>query len=253
MLKSLKVLKDEVKNLSLEDKVKWLDQQAGDERKGVQTLIKSIEKAIQKEKDELERLASLTQYESQLRKEGYDLIAGIDEVGRGPLAGPVVACAVILRAHDTFLGINDSKKVSLKNRLRLFEEIDEKALAVAFGQASPQEIDDLNILEATKLAMKRAVEALDVQPDFLMIDAVSLDLNIPQMGIIKGDEKSMTIAAASIMAKVTRDHMMETWDETYPGYDFSSNKGYGTAKHYEGLNRQGICPIHRKTFVKEFI
>ena len=178
---------------------------------------------------------------------------GIDEAGRGPLAGPVVTCAVVLKEYYIYEGINDSKKVSLKNRERLFDLINETAIEVSYGSATPEEIDEFNILGATKLAMKRAIDGLKHRPDHLLIDAVKLDSDIDQTSIIKGDEKSVSIAAASIMAKVTRDNMMKEYHKTYPEYDFENNKGYGTASHYIGLNSVGISPIHRKTFVKDFI
>ncbi len=238
--------------LSLEDQLNYV-KDLNDERKGVQNLIASVYKKEEKHLLELERLKQMMVFENELFDKGVKTIAGIDEVGRGPLAGPVVTCAVVLKSFD-YIGINDSKKVSLKNRLRLFEEIDDTAIEVSYGMASPEEIDELNILNATKLAMKRAIDGLSNKPDHLLIDAVTLDdIDIEQTNIIKGDEKSISIAAASIMAKVTRDHMMIAYNSDYPEYDFANNKGYGTRSHYDGLNAVGLSPIHRRSFVKDYI
>lgn len=253
MVKSVKALENDLKDLSLSEQEEVLLTYKDDERKGIRKLIETFEKNIEKEQKEKDRLKKMTLYETDAYKKGYKVIAGIDEVGRGPLAGPVVVCAVILNDLLIYTGINDSKKVSLKNRHRLFEAIDETAVSIGYGLATPEEIDALNILNATKLAMDRAIAALDVQPDCLLIDAVHLDMDIPQYNIIKGDEKSVTIAAASIMAKVTRDEMMIAYEKTYPGYDFQSNKGYGTKNHYEGLNKLGYTAIHRKSFIKEYL
>lgn len=203
---------------------------------------------IEKEKRMLQEMQV---YEGALREQGVRYIAGIDEVGRGPLAGPVVAAAVILPEDFDVLGVNDSKKLSEKRREELFIRIKEKAVAWAIGMADNQTIDEINILQATKRAMIEAVENLSVKPEHLLIDAVKLeDLEIPQTSIIKGDEKSLSVAAASILAKVTRDHMMVEYAKEYPGYAFEKNKGYGTKAHYEGIYARGICPIHRRTFLK---
>lgn len=253
MPKSIKVLQGEMKNLTDCQVDGWISANASDDRKGVQKLIETLKKNKEKALAESKRIEAMTLYERQVKDMGYRLVAGIDEVGRGPLAGPVVACAVVLKEWLIYPGINDSKKVSLKNRHLLFEAIDDTAVAVGYGLATPEEIETHNILQATKMAMVRAIDALDVKPDYLLIDAVKLDLDLPQMNIVKGDEKSVTIAAASIMAKVTRDQMMAAYDQEYPGYDFSNNKGYGTQSHYKGLDEKGISPIHRKTFVKEYL
>ena len=203
---------------------------------------------IEKEKRMLQEMQV---YEGALREQGVRYIAGIDEVGRGPLAGPVVAAAVILPEDFDVLGVNDSKKLSEKRREELFIRIKEKAVAWAIGMADNQTIDEVNILQATKRAMIEAVENLSVKPEHLLIDAVKLEeLEIPQTSIIKGDEKSLSVAAASILAKVTRDHMMVEYAKEYPGYAFEKNKGYGTKAHYEGIYARGICPIHRRTFLK---
>ena len=216
---------------------------------------------------DIAKLAEMKAHEDELRTEGYRYIAGIDEVGRGPLAGPVYAACVILPEDFDVPGINDSKKLSAKKREELSDVIKERAVAWGLGIADNNEIDELNILEATKTAMKRAIAAVRDMlsergllaaegethaQDMLLIDAVKLDAGMPSESIIKGDEKCLCIAAASIIAKVARDSFMTEMDSVYPGYDFAGNKGYGTAKHYEGLRAYGKTPIHRKTFLKKF-
>ena len=218
-------------------------------------------KAERLERD-IRKLAEMKAHEDELRAQGHRYIAGIDEVGRGPLAGPVYAACVVLPEDWDIPGINDSKKLSAKKREELSEIIKEKAVAYGIGIAGNAEIDDINILEATKNAMKRAIESCngrlreqkgaDAGIDMLLIDAVKLDTGIQTESIIKGDEKSLSIAAASIVAKVARDDYMTEMDEVYPGYDFAGNKGYGTAKHYDGLRSLGYTPIHRRSFLKKF-
>ncbi len=204
-------------------------------------------------------LIRMTQIENDIYTNGFsgrraELIAGVDEVGRGPLAGPVVTAAVILPRDFDLLGVNDSKKLSEKRREELFDGIMEKAVAVSVGLRDHDVIDSINILNATKEAMLEAVRELDPQPDVLLIDALELSgIDIPQMGIVKGDEKSVSIAAASIIAKVTRDRMMKMYAEKYPGYAFEKNKGYGTREHYAGIDANGICPIHRRTFLTKYL
>ena len=207
----------------------------------------------QKEKleKELLRLKEMSIYEEEYADCQY--ICGIDEVGRGPLAGPVVAGAVILPKNETILYLNDSKKLSEKKRELLYDEIMEKAVATGIGMASPERIDEINILQATYEAMRQAIENLQVRPDILLNDAVTIpQVEIKQVPIIKGDAKSISIAAASIIAKVTRDRLMKEYDSIFPGYDFASNKGYGTKTHIEGIRKIGPCPIHRATFIKNF-
>lgn len=200
------------------------------------------------------KLVEMKTYENELYDKGIKYIAGIDEVGRGPLAGPVVAAAVILPKDFNVLGVNDSKKLSEKKREELFEVIKESAVSYSFGIVDNEVIDEINILEATKKAMKLAVEGLDIKPEHLLIDAVKLtDAEMEQTAIIKGDEKSVSIAAASILAKVTRDRMMVEYAEEFPFYAFERNKGYGTKAHYEGIEKAGICSIHRKTFLKKVL
>lgn len=216
-------------------------------------------KAERLERD-IRKLGEMKAHEDELRSGGYRYIAGIDEVGRGPLAGPVYAACVVLPDDWDIPGVNDSKKLSAKKREELSALIRERAVAYGIGIADNNEIDEINILEATKLAMKRAVDACNGKLrasaggsiDMLLIDAVRLDLDIPCESIIKGDEKSLSIAAASIVAKVARDHYMTEMDSVYPEYDFAGNKGYGTARHYEGLRSAGYSPLHRRTFLKKF-
>lgn len=207
---------------------------------------------LEKLKQEKERMYQMFSFE---REHGdYAYICGIDEVGRGPFAGPVVAAAVILPKDCDILYLNDSKKLSEKKRETLYDEIYKKAVAVGIGMASEKVIDDINILQATYQAMRSAISGLSVQPDLLLNDAVTIpEVDIPQIPIIKGDAKSASIAAASIVAKVTRDRMMKEYDVLYPGYDFAENKGYGTKAHIQGIKEHGICDIHRKTFVKKYI
>ena len=190
----------------------------------------------------------MKEYENELYKKGIKLIAGIDEVGRGPLVGPVVTAAVILKEDFFDERINDSKKITEKKREELYKIIMENAVSVGIGISSEQIIDEINILEATKRAMKEAVNNLNVKPEYLLIDAVKLDIDIPSTSIIKGDAKSQSIAAASIIAKVTRDKMMYELDKLHPEYDFKSNKGYGTKKHIEAIYKYGPLKEHRKTF-----
>lgn len=201
---------------------------------------------------ELERTESMSVYEKE-----YDMcryICGIDEVGRGPLAGPVVAGAVILPKDNPILYLNDSKKLSAKKRELLYDEIMEKAVAAGIGIAGPQRIDEINILQATYEAMRMAIADLKVRPDILLNDAVTIpEVDIPQVPIIKGDAKSVSIAAASIIAKVTRDRLMVEYDAVLPGYDFAKNKGYGTKAHIAGLKEMGPSPIHRATFIRNFV
>lgn len=208
-------------------------------------------------KKQQERLKEMKARETELHRQGYVNIVGVDEVGRGPLAGPVVAAAVVLPEDFDVLGIDDSKKLSEKRREELFDVILEKAVAWGIGMADHSTIDEINILQATKLAMKDAIADLSGKLegiDYVIFDAVKInDLKLPQEAVIKGDSKILAVAAASIVAKVTRDRMMVAYAEEYPGYGFEKNKGYGTKQHYEGIARQGICPIHRKTFLKKVL
>ena len=219
-----------------------------DGRAGVQAAISKRKRELQKQVDEDLRLEKMLAYEKELYAQGIDLIAGVDEVGRGPLAGPVVAAAVILPKACKILGLNDSKKIPKSKHKEIYEAVLQNAIAIGIGIKDNQVIDQVNIYEATKLAMMEAIGQLEPQPQHLLIDAMKLDLPIPQTSIIKGDANSLSIAAASIVAKVTRDQMMEEFDKEYPGYDFAQNAGYGTAKHLAGLDKLGVTPIHRRSF-----
>ena len=207
----------------------------------------------------IKRTEELRRPEIELMDKGYSLIAGVDEVGRGPLAGPVVAAACIFDRDVDIVGIDDSKKLSEKKREQFFDEIKDKALAYGVGEASCEVIDEINILEATKLAMKRAIDEADKMLEskgrdriqIVIFDAVKInDLKKEQMSVIKGDQTYFSVAAASILAKVTRDNLMKEYDKVYPEYGFASNKGYGTKAHYEGIKKAGITEIHRKSFLK---
>lgn len=222
-----------------------------DDRVGVLQEIQRAEKRIQKWEQEKKRTASLWEYEK--RYCAYTHICGIDEAGRGPLAGPVVAGAVILPKDCEILYIDDSKKLSEKKREELYTQIMDQALATGIGMAGPRRIDEINILQATYEAMREAISKLAVLPDILLNDAVTIpEVSCPQIPIIKGDAKSISIAAASILAKVTRDRLMAGYHKDYPEYGFASNKGYGSASHIEALKKYGPTPIHRQSFIKHF-
>lgn len=217
-----------------------------------QLRLEREQRKLEKLQKERERLEAMRSFEHQY--EGYGAVCGIDEVGRGPLAGPVVAGAVILPTDCEILYLNDSKKLSEKKRELLYDEIMEKALATGIGVISPARIDEINILQATYEAMRMAIGNLEIQPSVLLNDAVTIPLvELPQVPIIKGDAKSVSIAAASIIAKVTRDRMMAEYEEIYPGYSFASNKGYGSAQHIAALKELGPTPIHRRTFIKNIL
>ena len=223
-----------------------------DTRSGVQALIRRSEKQREALEKETARIYQLQQYERDYEKEG--LICGIDEVGRGPLAGPVVAGAVILPKNCEILYLNDSKQLSAEKREQLYDVILEHAVAVGIGIVSPQRIDEINILQATYEAMRQAIEKLNPQPAVLLNDAVRIpQVAIQQVPIIKGDAKSVSIAAASIVAKVTRDRMMEQYEEVFPGYGFARNKGYGSKEHIEALQTMGATAIHRRSFIGHFV
>lgn len=211
-------------------------------------------KRLQKEAEEQKRLEEMLSYERQYG-ETCDFICGVDEAGRGPLAGPVVAAAVILPKGLVIPYANDSKKLTERRRELLYPEIMEKALAVGVGVVSPERIDEINILQATFEAMRQAVGTLTVRPDFVIVDGDKRipDLEIPQLSLIKGDARSMSVACASIIAKVTRDHMMVEYDTLYPAYGFASHKGYGSAAHIQVIREIGPCPIHRRSFITKFI
>ena len=222
-----------------------------DERSGVRQLVQRAQKRLDALEKERERLMAMHQYEEQYKE--CQAICGIDEAGRGPLAGPVVAAAVILPKDCEILYLNDSKQLSAKKRELLYDEIMEKAVSVGVGYATPQRIDEINILQATYEAMRQAVNKLSVCPDILLNDAVRIPgLSMQQVPIVKGDAKSVSIAAASIIAKETRDRQMMEYDKAMPQYHFAANKGYGSAEHIEALAVYGASPIHRRSFITHF-
>ena len=244
---TIKEIKEQLANIQrLDDPL--LAELEQDSRSGVIQAIAKRKREIQKRIDEDERLEGMLAYEKELYTQGIQLIAGVDEVGRGPLAGPVVAAAVILPKACKIPGLNDSKKIPKSKHKEIYEAVLQNAIAIGIGIKDNHVIDQVNIYEATKLAMREAIGQLEPQPQHLLIDAVRLDLPISQTSIIKGDANSLSIAAASIVAKVTRDQMMEEFDRKYPGYDFAQNAGYGTAKHLAGLDQLGVTPIHRRSF-----
>lgn len=248
-MKSITAIKEEFKNLTPEEISAQIVLYQNDERKGIQSFLLSQKKKVEKYYQEVERIENLCRFEKEYSQ--YEFICGIDEVGRGPLAGPVVAGAVVLPKESRILYINDSKKLSAKKREELFEVIQKEAVSVGIGMASPERIDEINILQATYEAMRQAVANLSVKPSLLLNDAVTIPgMEMKQVPIIKGDAKSISIGAASIMAKVYRDRMMEEYDHIFPGYDFASNKGYGSKEHIKAIHRQGPCPIHRRSFLK---
>ena len=251
-MKSITAIKEEFKNLTPGEISAQIVLYQNDERKGVQSFLLSQQKKVDKYYQEIERIETLCQYEKEYSQ--YDFICGIDEVGRGPLAGPVVAGAVVLPKGSRILYINDSKKLSAKKREELFEVIQKEAVSVGIGMASPERIDEINILQATYEAMREAISKLEVTPQILLNDAVTIpDVIIPQVPIIKGDAKSISIGAASIIAKETRDRLMKEYAKLMPEYDFASNKGYGSSAHVSALKKYGPSPIHRATFIKNFI
>lgn len=253
-MQSISEIKEILSSCSMEALPEQLEKFEADSRKGVQNLLTSFRKKYDKHLQELARLEEILTYERGCWEAGYELVAGIDEVGRGPLAGPVVAAAVILPKECKIEGVNDSKKLSAKKREELYDIILEKALSYGIGIVSNERIDEINILQATYEAMREALSQLSPKADYILADAVTIPMvSTPQRGIIKGDAKSMSIGAASIVAKVYRDRLMEAFDEVYPGYGFGANKGYGSAEHIEGIKKLGITPIHRKTFVKNFL
>ncbi len=252
-MQTISEIKEILNNTSIENKLEVCKNFEADTRAGVVKLVESAKKQYDAYLDELDRCDYILSYENELYENGVEYIAGVDEVGRGPLAGPVVTCAVILPKGVKILYANDSKKLSEKVREKLYDEIMEKALEVQICVESVATIDEINILEATKLAMKKSIEQFKVKPNFVLADAVTIDIDIPQLAIIKGDEKSMTIACASIVAKVYRDRMMKAFAEMYPEYAFEKNKGYGSEEHIQAIKKHGLTPIHRKTFVKNIV
>lgn len=252
MSKSISEIKWEFESADVAELGALYEKYGDDSRNGVQNLILRFKKKENKLLIERQRLEQMREFEKKYA--GYTYICGIDEVGRGPLAGPVVAGAVILPHDCEILYLNDSKKLSAKKREELYDEILDKAIATGIGMASPARIDEINILQATYEAMRIAVQELKTAPELLLNDAVTIPgITIRQVPIIKGDAKSVSIAAASVIAKVTRDRLMAEYESILPGYGFAENKGYGSASHIEALKKLGPTPIHRRSFIKNFV
>ncbi|MBS6196212.1 MAG: ribonuclease HII [Clostridiales bacterium] len=251
-MKTISEIKKELAQADDREREALLEQCREDSRAGVKALVSRYEKEKEKLAQEKLRIEQMKAYEKKYEYLGY--VCGIDEAGRGPLAGPVVAGAVILPQDSKILWINDSKQLSEKKREELYQVIMEEAVAVGVGYASPARIDEINILQATYEAMREAVSKLPVVPQILLNDAVRIPgMEIPQVPIIKGDAKSVSIAAASIIAKVTRDRLMREYDQILPEYGFASNKGYGAKAHLEALKKYGPSPIHRASFIKNLL
>lgn len=252
MSETIGIIKEKLQAATIEELPDLLIHYEQDDRAGVQTAVERGRKRLAAYEKEKARCEALKKYEREYA--AYAHICGIDEVGRGPLAGPVVAGAVILPKDCDILYINDSKKLSEKKREELYDVIMERAVAVGLGYSTPERIDEINILQATYEAMRQAIANLQVTPDLLLNDAVTIpEVAVRQVPIIKGDAKSISIGAASIVAKVTRDRLMVQYDEVYPQYGFAANKGYGAQTHIEALKKYGPCPIHRRSFITHFI
>ncbi len=246
---SLKELRNWLGEMSWREIEGILPELGQDPRQGVQSLIKSWRMRLNRREKEVAKWKNLCQRENQLKEKGFRHVAGIDEAGRGPLAGPVVAAAVILEIDKPLWGLDDSKRISPRQREELYRQITSSAIAWAVASSGPEYIDATNILQATRMAMSKAYNKLIVPPDYLLLDAIHLPcIKIPQEGIIGGDGKCACIAAASVVAKVTRDRWMKKWDQQYPGYGFANHKGYPTPEHLKALTRLGPTPIHRLSF-----
>ncbi len=252
-MESIAKIKEELKKcITDEDFSAFLEKYGSENREGVKALLLSAEKKKEEYLKECARIEQMKKYEKMYENEGY--ICGVDEVGRGPLAGPVYAAAVILPKDCKLLYLNDSKKLSAKKREELYDIIMKEAVSVGIGFRGPERIDEINILQATYESMRDAIANLSVKPDILLNDAVTIPgVSIKQVPIVKGDAKSISIAAASIIAKVTRDRLMDELDRKYPGYDFASNKGYGSGAHIEAIKKLGPTEIHRKSFIGNFV
>ena len=245
---TLKEITRKAEEMPLEKAHRWLLELSEEFGGSVKKIADKYYKKLEAQRKEKERLKAMMAIENDAREKGYCFIGGVDEAGRGPLAGPVVAACVILPKEAVIYGLNDSKKVSPSKRDKLYYEIREKAVAYGIGIADHTYIDRVNIHNATKKAMETAILSMETRPDFLIIDALRLDLDITQMSVPKADALSASAAAASILAKVTRDRIMEKMDIKYPGYGFARHKGYGTEAHIEAIRRLGLCPIHRRSF-----
>ena len=251
--KKITEIQKEYKEVSIEGLPDFIEAYISDGRPGVSKIIGVAQKRMEKLRIEKERIEKLKEYENQYWNT-VDYIGGIDEVGRGPLAGPVVTACVVLPKYCSILYINDSKKLSAAKRDELYDIIMKEAISVGIGVVSEERIDEINILQATYEAMRQAIAESTVEPEILLNDAVTIPgVNIKQVPIIKGDAKSISIGAASIIAKVTRDRMMVEYDKIYPMYHFASNKGYGSAEHIAALKEYGPCPIHRRSFIGNFV
>jgi ribonuclease HII len=252
--KSVKEINEMISDINEDEYLRYIEVLKNDNRKSVQNIAMKLAKRLDAIRKEEQRLELITYFEKEGHEKGYVYIGGIDEAGRGPLAGPVVAAVVVFDKDTKIEGINDSKKLSEKKRDELFEIIKEKAIDYGIGIVNNEEIDEYNILNATYMAMKKALNCLKKSPDYLLIDATTIpNVDIPQNPIIKGDSKSISIAAASILAKVTRDSIMYEYDKIYPEYGFAKHKGYGTADHYKAIEECGITPIHRRSFLKNIL
>ncbi len=253
-IKSVKEINSEYKKaeegLDIKALEEFIELNLNDERNGVQKLNKRAFKKINDYYKEIERVESLKKFDYSFGD--YKRVCGIDEVGRGPIAGPVVTCAVIMRADSKLMYVNDSKKLSAKKREELYDKIIEEAITYSIALVEPDEIDEINILRATIKSMKKSIIGLKIKPDLILVDAVKLDdIDIEKRAIIKGDEKSYATACASILAKVYRDRLMAEYDKIYPGYDFYKHKGYGTKEHFESVEKYGVSPIHRLSFIPD--
>lgn len=255
MAKTIKDIKEEFEELDSSNTQEiniLIEKYKDDSRVGVVKLVNRYIRIQKERQDEIERSKEMFAFDQKYGQ--YELICGIDEVGRGPLAGPVMAAAVILPKDCDILYLDDSKKISEKRRELLYDEIIKKSLAYGIGSVSPEEIDEINILQATYKAMRKAISDLKLKPDLALVDAETIpNIDIEQVSIVKGDSKSASIAAASILAKVTRDRMMVAYDKVYSHYNFESNKGYGSKEHVDAIKKYGPCHIHRRSFIKNFI
>lgn len=250
---TLKDVEKTLSNMNSSDSIKYINSIKDECSFNVEKLCKKYQKKLENEIKEATRYAKMLEFEKEAYKLGFINLCGIDEAGRGPLAGPVVAACVILPKDIFIEGVNDSKKLSPSKRERLFDEITKNAIAYGVGIVDEKVIDNINILNSTKQAMITAINSMQVKPDYLLIDAENIKYDLPQKAIIEGDAKSISIAAASIIAKVTRDQIMDEVDQIYPEYNFKKNKGYGTKEHIDKIKEIGICPIHRKSFTKNFV
>ena len=252
MKKSIGEITELYKQADVENLPAFIEKFSDDERSGVKNLIKKARKALLDLEMEKKRMYEMFSYERKYAE--YEYICGVDEVGCGPLAGPVVSAAVILPKDCDILYLNDSKKISENKREEIFDEIMKKAISVGIGFATPERIDEINIRQADFEAMRMALSKLSVEPDFIMVDGYPIGgIDKKQISIVKGDAKSASIAAASIIAKVTRDRLMVEYDAIFPGYGFASNKGYGSGEHIKAIKELGPTPIHRRSFIKNFI